>query len=211
MSETPGIPSFTPAGEPSGSTAVPAEFAGPSRAHAVWLAVTRQMANARPGTHQTKTRGEVSGGGKKPWKQKHTGRARQGSTRSPQWRHGAVIFGPRPRKYSKHLPEQVRKLAMRGAIADKVRSGLVMVLGGLDGLSGTKSAAALLKKVGAERGALVILPSVSVDAARAFRNIPGVRVDVASAASVYDILKYHHVIFVNGALDMLAKRCGGEA
>jgi large subunit ribosomal protein L4 len=207
MSDPVTIQAFSSAGEPAGTVAVPEAFTGKMRAHAVWLASVRQMANARTGTHKTKTRGEVSGGGKKPWKQKHTGRARQGSIRAPQWRHGAIIFGPRPRRYGHDLPAKVRRLAMRGAVAEKIRAGLVLAVGDLKGVGKTRDAAALLKKAGVERGALVVLSAADPAVTRAFRNLPGVRIETVAGASVYDMLSYRQVVMVDGALDALAKRC----
>ena len=208
MSGNMEIPSFSSAGESAGTVGVPAAFAGKANAHAVFLAVVRQLANARTGTHQAKTRGEVSGGGRKPWKQKGTGRARQGSIRAPQWRHGAVIFGPRPRSHGKALPGKVRRLAMRGVVADKIRAGFVLALSGLEGVVKTRDAVILLRKLGADRTAFVVLPAEDAGIRRAFRNIPGVRVETAATASVYDIMKHRHVIVVNGALEAIAKRCG---
>lgn len=205
------IKSFTSAGEPASGVAVPAVFEGRGNSHAVYLAVLRQMADRRTGTHKSKTRGEVSGGGRKPWKQKHTGRARQGSIRAPQWRHGAVIFGPRPRKYTQSLPAKVRTLAMRTVMAGKIREGRVLIMAAIEGAGKTKDAIKLLRKVGADRTVLVVISSENAALRLAMRNLAGVRVEPANAVSVYDIVKYQHVVLVGDSLAALVKRCGGEA
>ncbi len=209
MSAAEGIPSFSAAGEPAGSVSVPAAFSGRANDHAVYLAAIAQLANRRTGTHHTKTRGEVSGGGRKPWKQKHTGRARQGSTRAPQWRHGAVIFGPRPRKYTREVPTQVRRLALRGAITEKIRSGRVAVLSGI-AMEGkrTRDAAALLRKIGVKGSALLVLDAGNGDVKRIFANIPRLRVDTAASISAYDVISHGNVLVAAGALEKLAQRCG---
>jgi len=211
MSTENAIKAFTPAGEPSTSVAVPSVFEGRGNAHAVYLAVLRQMADRRTGTHKSKTRGEVSGGGRKPWKQKGTGRARQGSIRAPQWRHGAVVFGPRPRKYTQSLPDKVRKLAMRTVMAGKIREGRVLIVSAIEASGKTKDAIKLLRKVGADRTVLVVISSENAALRQAMRNLRGVRIEPANAVSVYDIVKYQHVILVGDSLAALVKRCGGEA
>ena len=205
------IKAFTPAGEPASSVAVPAVFTGRGNSHAVYLAVRRQLADRRTGTHMSKTRGEVSGGGRKPWKQKHTGRARQGSIRAPQWRHGAVVFGPRPRKYTQSLPAKVRTLAMRTVMAGKIREGRVVIINAIEGAGKTRDAVKLIRKVGADRTAVVVIPAENAALRQAIRNIAGVRVEPVNALSVYDVIKYSHVILVGDSLAALVKRCGGEA
>ena len=211
MSTDISIKAFTPAGEPAASVAVPSVFEGRGNSHAVYLAVLRQMADRRTGTHKAKTRGEVSGGGRKPWKQKHTGRARQGSIRAPQWRHGAVIFGPRPRKYTQSLPTKVRILAMKTVMAGKIREGRVMILNAIEGAGKTKDAVKLIRKIGADRTALIVISAENSAVRLAMRNIAGVRVEPVGAVSVYDVVKFQHVILVGDSLAALAKRCGGEA
>jgi len=211
MSTENTIKTFTPAGEPATGTAVPSIFEGRGNSHAVYLAVLRQMADRRTGTHKTKTRGEVSGGGRKPWKQKGTGRARQGSIRAPQWRHGAIIFGPRPRKYTQSLPEKVRKLAMRTVMAGKIKEGRVIIVSAIEGVGKTKDALKLIRKLGADRTALVVIPGENASLRQGMRNLVGVRVEPANAVSVYDVIKFQHVILVGDSLAALVKRCGGEA
>jgi len=211
MSTENAIKAFNSAGDPASSVAVPAVFQARDNAHVVYLAVLRQMADRRTGTHKSKTRGEVSGGGRKPWKQKHTGRARQGSIRAPQWRHGAVVFGPRPRKYTQSLPAKVRTLAMRTVMAGKIREGRVVIINAIEGAGKTRDAVKLIRKVGADRTAVVVIPAENAALRQAIRNIAGVRVEPVNALSVYDVIKYSHVILVGDSLAALVKRCGGEA
>lgn len=206
------LPSFTAAGDPSGSMPAPAVLSGHPNDHAIYLAVISQLANARAGTASTKTKGEVSGGGKKPYKQKHTGRARQGSTRNPQWSGGGVAFGPRPRKYHREVPAATRRLALRSVLAGKVREGRVVVLDALAlEANKTKHVAALLRKLKFEGNVLVVLNIADAGIKRAFRNMPAARVDAAWAVSAYDLLKSRHVIIVKDALEAIVKRCGDAA
>lgn len=204
----PDVPVFNQAGEPAGNMEVPGVFNGPPHAHMVYLAVTAQRANARAGTASTKTKGEVRGGGRKPWKQKGTGRARQGSIRAPQWPGGGIVFGPRPRKYEQDLTANMRRLALRSVLAAKMQAGQVAVLEAL-GLEApkTRHAAALMKKMSMSGRTLVVLPQRDEAASRAFRNLPSVRVETAGAVSVYDLLNSRHIVVVREALDALVQRC----
>ena len=212
MTDTGTLPRFNSAGEPAGTVPVPAAFAGRPHQHAIWLAVTAQMANRRTGTHSTLTKGEVSGGGKKPWKQKHTGRARQGSTRGPQWYHGGVSFGPRPHGYGKDLTAGVRRLALRSAMTAKVRDGAVSVVDAPDVAGGrTKSVAAWLAKLGVAGRSLVVLDGRDAAFNRAFRNIPRARVASAADVSVYDTMAAGRLLVTAEALAALVRRCGAEA
>ena len=132
-------------------------FNVPMNKSLVHQAMVIYQSNRRQGTHDTKTRSEVSGGGRKPWIQKHTGRARQGSTRSPQWRHGGVVFGPHPRSYRKALPKRMRRLALRCVLSDKARSERIMCLDSMDGIDGrTRSMAGLLERLNISGSALVV-------------------------------------------------------
>ncbi len=211
MADIDTLPKFNRAGEPAGTVPVPAAFSGRPHQHAIWLAVTAQMANRRTGTHSTLTKGEVSGGGKKPWKQKHTGRARQGSTRNPHWYHGGVAFGPRPHGYGKDLTAGVRRLALRSAIAAKVRGGAVAVVDAPDVQTGkTGAAAAWLSKLGVAGRSLVVLDGRDAALARAFRNIPRARVASAHDVSVYDAMAAGRVLVTAEALAALVRRCGVE-
>lgn len=206
------LPLLSAAGDPAGSVAVPAVFDGAPHDHALYLAVTAQLANARTGTHSTKSRGEVSGGGKKPWKQKHTGRARQGSTRAPQWPGGGIAFGPRPHRHEKDLPAAVRRLALRSAVAAKIREGRVTVVESVSlEAPKTKLAAAWLSKVGAAGMTVVVVPAASELLARAFRNLPSTRVTPAKDVSTYDLLRAGRIVVSKDALDALARRAAAEA
>lgn len=148
------------------------------------------LANQRQGTQSTLTRAEVSGGGRKPWRQKGSGRARQGSTRSPQWTHGGIAFGPKPRDFGYSLNRKVKKLALCSALSAKVRSGEVIVVDGLkmDDVK-TKSMCSFLSAVGAEGSkALVVTPEVRKNVVLSARNIPGVKTTISSILCVYDIM-----------------------
>jgi len=212
MGEPLQIPLFNATGEPAGSMAAPAAFAESPNRHVIYLAVLKQLANARVGTASTKTKGEVSGGGAKPWRQKGTGRARQGSRRAPQWRHGGIVFGPRPRKYGADLPVKIRRLAMRSVISGKIASGQVKVMDALKlEKARTKEAMAILGRLHVQGRTLLVLPSVDAMVSRAFRNLPGMRISTAGEVSVYDILAFRNVIIVKEALAILAGRSGAEA
>ena len=153
-------------------------------------AVKNYLANQRQGTQSTLTRAEVRGGGRKPWRQKGTGRARQGSTRAPQWTHGGIALGPKPRDYGYHMNKKSKQLAIRSALSAKAAAGNVMVVENLD-LSEvkTKSFVKFLNDAGISGKALVVTPEVRRNLVLSARNVPGVRTTVASVISVYDILK----------------------
>ncbi len=177
-------------------------FAAPIHEGLMHQALVRQLANARLGTSKTKTRGEVSGGGRKPWRQKGTGRARQGSTRAPHWRGGAIIFGPTPRSYRQQMPRKMRRQALRSALSVKA-SGEQVVL--LDGLTleqpKTKEILGLLERLGIESSALILLPGHDETILRSVRNLPGVRTLVASYLNVRDLIQFDYVLM---SLDSLA-------
>lgn len=181
-------------------------FGGPVRRHLLYEAVKMQMANRRAGTHATKTRGAVSGGGKKPWRQKGTGRARAGSIRSPLWPGGATIFGPQPRDYSYRMPRSARIAALRSAMAAKAKDGEVIILDRLElEVPKTKILAKLLSDLGASN-ALIIVPERDESLERASRNLPTVKVLRAEGANVYDILRYRRLVLTREAIDALQKR-----
>ena len=163
--------------------------------------VVNHLANLRQGTQSAKTRAEVSGGGKKPWRQKGTGHARQGSTRSPQWRHGGIVFAPKPRDYSYTLNKKVRRLAIKSAFSSKVLENDMIVI---DSISleeyKTKSIAAMLSAVGSDKKALIVLPSVDKKIIASSRNIPGVKTAVVNTLNVYDILDADKFIVVKDAV-----------
>lgn len=153
-------------------------------------AVKNYLANQRQGTQSTLTRAEVRGGGRKPWRQKGTGRARQGSTRAPQWIHGGIALGPKPRDYGYHMNKKSRQLAIKSALSAKAAAGNIMVIENLD-LSEvkTKNFVKFLSDVGATGKSLVVTSEVRRNVVLSARNIPGVRTTISSIISVYDILR----------------------
>ncbi len=170
-------------------------------------ALVRQQANARHGTHDTKTRGEVRGGGRKPYRQKGTGRARQGSTRSPQWKGGGTVWGPHPRKYTQAMPRKMRQLAIRSALSAK--AGNVAVLRGLDSLEGrTRAMLALLGGLDNPRSTLVIVPERTENLHRASGNIGNVKVLNAGYLNMADLMKYERLLFTVEALDHVSHLWG---
>ncbi|HYS93249.1 MAG TPA: 50S ribosomal protein L4, partial [Candidatus Acidoferrales bacterium] len=165
-------------------------------------AVTRELADRRTGTHDTKGRSEVSGGGRKPWKQKGTGRARQGSIRATQWKGGGKPFGPTPRKYDKKMPTEMRRSALRDALAAKIASGEVVVVDRL-GLAEakTKTLTSRLKELGLPQAPILLVVSErSQGLDRAARNVPWLSVETPMHASVYQVLRNERVLFERAAL-----------
>src|SRR5262249_13463543 len=162
-------------------------FAGPVRAPVVHQAVVRELAARRTGTHDTKGRSEVSGGGKKPWKQKGTGRARQGSIRATQWKGGGKPFGPTPRSYDKRMPAEMRRLALREALAARIASGAVAVVDDLAVTEPrTKVLTTRLRALGVTPGPTLLVVAERREAVeRAARNVPWLEVETPSHASVY--------------------------
>ena len=167
--------------------------------------VTAQLAAARAGTHSTKTRGEVSGGGRKPWRQKGLGRARQGSTRSPQWIGGGVAHGPKPRDYSQRTPKKMRRLALRSALSARAAAGNIKVVDTFDPWQApkTKNAVALLDAMGVSgRKVLLIAEDHEQVAIKSFRNIEGVIASSLGQANTYDVLWADVVVMSQGTLDL---------
>ena len=203
------VPVVNQAKEPAGEITLPTGvFDGPVRRHLLYETVNMQRANRRAGTSSTKTRAFVRGGGKKPWRQKGTGRARAGSTRSPIWVGGATIFGPQPRDYSYRLPASARKSALRSALALKVRDDHLVVVDKIDLPDGkTKSAVAMLNALGVEQ-ALIIIEAANASVERAFRNLPRVKVLRVEGANVEDILRYEHLVVTREAVTALQGRVG---
>ena len=153
-------------------------------------AVKNYLANQRQGTQSTLTRAEVRGGGRKPWRQKGTGRARQGSTRAPQWTHGGIALGPKPRDYSYHMNKKSRQLAIKSALSAKAANGDILVIVNLELKEvKTKNFVKFLSDVGVSGKALVVTPEVRKNVVLSARNIPGVRTTISSIISVYDILR----------------------
>ena len=164
-------------------------------------AVINYLANQRQGTQSTKTRSEVSGGGRKPWRQKGTGHARQGSTRSPQWTHGGIALGPKPRSYRFALPKKVRRLAMKSAFSTKVAAGEMMILKELtlDEIK-TKTMVNLFGALKADKKVLLVLPEKDEKVILSARNIPGVKTALVNTLNVYDILNCDKFIVVKDAI-----------
>ena len=163
--------------------------------------VVNYLANQRQGTQSTLTRSEVSGGGKKPWRQKGTGHARQGSIRAPQWTHGGIALGPKPRSYNYVLPKKMRRLAIKSAFSSKVLAGEMKVL---DSLSleeiKTKKMVAVLKALEADKKVLLVLPEKDETVIRSARNIPGVKTAMVNTLNVYDVLNADAFIVVKDAV-----------
>jgi large subunit ribosomal protein L4 len=166
--------------------------------------VRSQLAARRQGTHDTKGRSEVSGGGAKPWKQKGTGRARQGSIRAGQWKGGGVIFGPTPRSYAFKVPNKVVKLAMRSVLSAKTADGELYVIDGF-GITepSTKQAAAVLKALGIEKRVTVVVENDDLVTIKSLGNLPKVRVITASESNTYDLVDNTSVLFTKPALEWL--------
>jgi large subunit ribosomal protein L4 len=164
-------------------------------------AVVNFLANQRQGTQSTKTRSEVSGGGKKPWRQKGTGHARQGSTRAPQWTHGGIALGPKPRSYRFALPKKVRRLALQSAFSSKVADGDMMILSKLTLEEyKTKTIATMLKDLKATGKVLLVLPEKNEMIVNSCRNIPGVKTALVNTLNVYDVLNCDTFIVVKDAV-----------
>ena len=163
--------------------------------------VKNYLANQRQGTQSALTRAEVSGGGKKPWRQKGTGHARQGSTRAPQWTHGGIVFAPKPRSYRYTLNKKVRRLAMKSALSSKVLDNELIVLDkiAMDEYK-TKTIAAMLKAVGSEKKALIVLPEKNEKVIASAANIPGVKTALVNTLNVYDILNADKFIVLQDAI-----------
>lgn len=163
--------------------------------------VQAYLANQRQGTHDTKTRAEVAGGGRKPWRQKGTGRARQGSIRAPHWRHGGVAFGPHPRAYGWTLPKKARRAALRQALSAKVAAGDVIVLDSFDlEAPKTKSVVELLKSLNAEKKPYIVTAEQNIQVYKSARNIPGANSNAARNLNVYEVLNAGKLILTQDAV-----------
>ncbi len=189
-------------GEEVGSLALSEKVFGADVNEAVLHAAVRAyLLNQRQGTQSTLTRSEVSGGGRKPWKQKGTGRARQGSTRSPQWTHGGIALGPKPRSYTTKLNKKVKQIALFSALSAKVASNEMIVV---DAISAseykTKAMVAMLKAIGAGKKSLVVLEAPDAMVVKSLANIPGVKVAYANTLNAYDILNCNSIVFAQNAV-----------
>jgi len=184
-------------------------FAGPIKKDLMWTSVVRQNASERRGTHKTKNRARVSGGGKKPYKQKGTGRAQAGSTRSPLWRHGGTVFGPQPRSYDFAIPKKVERGALRAALQTKLRDGAVTVVDELATADiKTKAAAELLKRLGASGRTLVVDVRPDEKFLLSARNIAGVSVVASGRLTARDVLNTTRIITTRAAVERLQEVLG---
>ncbi len=191
------------AGVETGSVELPEEIFGiEPNGPVMHQALIRQLANGRQGTSSTKTRSDVRGGGRKPYRQKGTGRARQGSTRSPQWEGGGIVFGPHPRSYKMDMPRKQRRLALRSALSSKAQDGGLLVLEGFELTEpSTRAVANLIKTVEHPRKVLVVLGSHNAMLEKSARNIPEVRLTLAGNLSVRDLLTADTVIVTRDAIE----------
>jgi large subunit ribosomal protein L4 len=179
-------------------------FGGRVNTHLMWESVVHANASERSGTHATKNRANVSGSGKKPWKQKGTGRARVGSIRNPLWRHGGTVFGPQPRSYDFKLSKKVERGALRAALAEKIREGELVVLDALTiSEPKTKAAAEMLKRLGVVGKAVLIDVAVDEKLSRSVRNIPGVLLVPSSRVTARDVIDARRVVATKDALEKL--------
>jgi large subunit ribosomal protein L4 len=168
------------------------------------------MAAQRAGTHSAKTRGEVSGGGRKPWRQKGTGRARQGSTRAPQWTGGGAAHGPKPRDHSIRINKKMKKAALRSALSDAAQTGKLAVVQGLAfDAPRTKDAVTLLEALALEGRVLLVVSAPDEALEKSFRNLPDVKIDYPGNLSTFDVLYADRVVFTTEALDVLSGRAAG--
>jgi large subunit ribosomal protein L4 len=205
MSETAlTIDVVDPQGNKAGTTDLPAEvFDVQTNIPLIHQVVVAQLAAARQGTHDTKNRGEVRGGGKKPYKQKGTGRARQGSTRAPQFTGGGTVHGPTPRDYAQRTPKKMKAAALRGALSDRARAGRVHVVTGFapGEAPSTKAALKVLDTLSGRKNVLVVVERADEITWKSLRNVERVHLLVADQLNTYDVLISDDVVFTQGALD----------
>lgn len=201
-------------GKKAGTTDLPAEvFDVQTNIPLIHQVVVAQLAAARQGTHATKTRADVSGGGRKPYKQKGTGRARQGSTRAPQFAGGGVVHGPQPRDYSQRTPKKMKAAALRGALSDRARAGRVHVVENflVEGAPSTKNAISTLASISNRRHVLVVLERGDEGTWKSLRNAEQVHLLLADQLNTYDVLVSDDVVFTRGALEAFLSRPAGRA
>ncbi len=199
------VPVFDSNGSLLEKASLPEEQFG-GKVHKVLLrdAIVMYEARKRRGTASTKTKGEISGGGRKPWMQKHTGRARAGSIRSPLWRGGGTTFGPKPRDYSYSINRKAKKVALRSAILAKLKDNEVFLVDKLEFDSpSTKRMASLLKSLGIKESCLIVIPNKNETIWKSSRNIYNLAVKVASDLNAYDVIKYNRLLIVREALESL--------
>jgi large subunit ribosomal protein L4 len=199
------VPVYNMQGEQVGDAELRTDiFEVPVNQAVMHQALLRQLANARLGTHKAKTRTEVSGGGRKPWRQKGTGRARQGSIRAPHWRGGGTVFGPTPRSYSQKMPRKMRRQALRSALSVKAAASQVVLLESLEmAQPKTRQIQGTLHSLGIESSALILLPQRDEVILRSVRNLPEVRTLVAQYLNVRDLLKFDYILVPLASLDVI--------
>ena len=193
------------AGQVTGEIALSEELFGQEVNKSVLHSVVRAyLINQRQGTQSTKTRSEVSGGGKKPWKQKGTGHARQGSTRAPQWTHGGIALGPKPRCYHVDLNKKVKRAALLGAMSSKVAANEMIIVDNIttEGYS-TKTMANMLAAIGAGKKSLIVLPEVDAKVVKSCANIPGVKTTVYNSVNTYDVLNCNTFVVSKAAVEKI--------
>ncbi len=203
-------PLFAPNGTARGEITLDPEVFGIEPNMAVMhQVVTAQLAAARAGTASTKSRGEVSGGGKKPWRQKGLGRARQGSIRAPHWVGGGVAHGPKPRDYTQRTPKKMKRLALRSALSARASESAIKVVEPIDWAAPkTKDASALLAKMAATGKTLVVLNRTDEIARRSFRNLPDVRISEPGQVTTYDVLWSDQVVFTTSTVGAVSRPAG---
>lgn len=184
-------------------------FAAPINKVVMHQALVRQLANAHRGTHKTKERGEVSGGGRKPWRQKGTGRARQGSIRAPHWRGGGIVFGPKPRSYEQQMPRKMRRMAMRSALSAKAANNQLVVVEQLSlDAPKTKQIVGVLRSLDVQKSALILLPEANFAVERSARNLPDVKTLRAGLMNVRDLLGYDTLVLTRDAIPEIERILG---
>lgn len=201
----PNVAIYDMAGKEKGTIELSAEVFGAEVNEAVLHSVIRAyLLNQRQGTQSTLTRSEVSGGGAKPWKQKGTGRARQGSTRSPQWTHGGVALGPKPRSWRVSINKKVKRIALQSALSAKVNDNELVVVDKIEAPEyKTKTIVNMLKALGADRKALIVTAAVDDKVVKSAANIPGVKTAIPGTINAYDIIKYDKLIVDEAAVKVI--------
>ncbi|MBO5778542.1 MAG: 50S ribosomal protein L4 [Clostridia bacterium] len=201
----PNVKVYDMAGQVTGEIALSEELFGAEINKSVLHSVVRAyLINQRQGTQSTKTRSEVSGGGKKPWKQKGTGRARQGSTRSPQWTHGGIALGPKPRTFQVSVNKKVKRIALKSALSAKLAENEIFVVEGLKATEyKTRPMVNMLNALGADRKPLVVLPEVDKMTIKSFANIPGATTCQANNLNVYQILNHRNLVISKESVEIM--------
>lgn len=204
------VPVHNMAGEKVGDIELRDEiFAAPINKTVMHQALVRQLANARRGTHKAKSRGEVAGGGRKPWRQKGTGRARQGSTRAPHWRGGGIVFGPTPRSYEQKMPRKMRRVAMRSALSVKASNEQLVVVQDLSlAQPKTKEMVSVLQNLKIANSALILLPDRNTNVELSARNLPDVKTLQAGYLNMRDLLGHQTLVLTTDAISEIERILG---